>query len=200
MSQEEINETINKPNILNSLKEIPFQDKTEAERNAMTWQELSEYHSKMVYKQNLIKELTDPVLISLYQQTKELEQKIKNENDLKTILPNRIAKTEIIIQDLDEEITQLEAKIIDPQTVFKTELEFMHEHTIEEKSDRTRLLQNMKAKLTGLSTSITNTQTTLTDHLNMIKAKEQEELNKCGSKTFDELLKDVEALRKPKEV
>jgi len=136
----------------------------------------------------------------LYQQTKELEQKIKNENDLKTILPNRIAKTEIIIQDLDEEITQLEAKIIDPQTVFKTELEFMHEHTIEEKSDRTRLLQNMKAKLTGLSTSITNTQTTLTDHLNMIKAKEQEELNKCGSKTFDELLKDVEALRKPKEV
>lgn len=56
-AQDEINEKENKPNLLKSLKEIPYQEKTEVESNALTFKDLAEYHSKMVLKQNCIYEI-----------------------------------------------------------------------------------------------------------------------------------------------
>lgn len=58
--QDKIDATVNKPNIIAELKKPEnefYNDKTEAERDAMDWNTLSDYHSQMVLKKNRISEL-----------------------------------------------------------------------------------------------------------------------------------------------
>ncbi len=57
--QDQINETENKPIILEALKQLKYPEKTDTEISAMTFDELAEYHSKMVLKQNKILELLE---------------------------------------------------------------------------------------------------------------------------------------------
>jgi hypothetical protein len=54
-----IDNTENITNIKLSLSEIPYPDKTQPEIDALSYEELTQYHSNMVNKQNMIKKLIE---------------------------------------------------------------------------------------------------------------------------------------------
>jgi hypothetical protein len=54
--QDRINETVNRPNLLQSLKQMPHNYSTEAEREAMSFEELVEYHSNVMHLPHIIRE------------------------------------------------------------------------------------------------------------------------------------------------
>ena len=96
--QDRIDAQVNKPLILNELKSREnafYNDKTGAERDAMTWSELSEYHSQMVLKKNKISEL----------------MKLKGEEDTKANWDLEGAKT---FAAIETEIAQEKAKLDTP--------------------------------------------------------------------------------------
>ena len=52
-----VDNTENITNVKLALNDIPYPDKNQTEIDVLSWEELSEYHSKMVHKQNLISEI-----------------------------------------------------------------------------------------------------------------------------------------------
>lgn len=55
--QDNINDIENRPVIIASLDEIPYQELTKAEYEVLPFDQLTEYHSKMVEKQKVIREV-----------------------------------------------------------------------------------------------------------------------------------------------
>lgn len=135
IEQDRINETENKPNILQSLKDLPNNFKTEAERELMTWEELSDYHSKVVdyphrvydildlkhnteMKKTQIKQI-ESQLVRDSQRGIDISDKLKNLNNRLLLSPdNEYIQSQIL--DNDTKLAEITTEMISLERKKKT--------------------------------------------------------------------------------
>jgi len=70
LSQEEINETENRPLIVEELDNLAYKDNPDTYHQdpALPYEELTQYHSEMVYKRNVIRDI---IILDDLEDTKE---------------------------------------------------------------------------------------------------------------------------------